>query len=60
MMLRFLQRKEEAFITPKSIKLMEVKPSINTKKGSETFFWQAWQTDKPLDDNSRSSTWPIL
>jgi len=41
MMLRFLQRKEEAFIAPESIKFMEVKPSINTRKGSATFFWQA-------------------
>ena len=60
MMLRFLQRKEEAFINSESIKFMEVKPSINTTKGSETFFWQTWQADKPLDDNLRSSIWPIL
>ena len=45
MMLRFWQRKEEAFITPKNIKPIEVNPPISPKKGSETFFWQAWQED---------------
>jgi len=45
MMLRFWQRKEEAFITPKNIKPIEVNPPISPKMGSETFFWQAWQED---------------
>jgi hypothetical protein len=50
MMLRFLQRKEEAFITAESIKSMEVPPMISPKKRTGNELLASMVSRQNIDD----------